>query len=76
MASKRKPATRKPSKPAIPTIHVKRSAEHWLDVFEQAVFVYLGTDGDKPREYAIGCAHELADRVIDAFEQRWPGVKL
>lgn len=73
---KRKPPPRKAAKPAIPSIHVKRSAELWLDAFEQAVFVYLGEDGTKPRQVAISEAHQLADAVVDAFEQRWPGVKL
>ena len=34
MFGKRKPAPRKAAKPAIPSIHVKRSAELWLDTFE------------------------------------------
>lgn len=76
MFGKRKPAARKAAKPAIPSIHVKRSAELWLETFEQAVFVYLGEDGGRNPDDAIGAAHRLADSVVDAFEQRWPGVKL
>lgn len=76
MFGKRKPAARKATKPAIPSIHVKRSAELWLDTFEQAVFVYLGEDGARPQDGAINHAHALADAVVDRFEQRWPGVKL
>jgi hypothetical protein len=76
MFGKRKPTPRKATKPAILSLHVKRSAELWLDTFEQAVFVYLGEEGDKPRDLAISNAHQLADAVVDAFEQRWPGVKL
>lgn len=76
MPNKRKPPPRKATKPAIPSIHVKRSAELWLETFEQAVFVYLGEDGDKPQDLAINNAHALADAVVDRFEQRWPGVKL
>lgn len=73
---KRKSPPRKATKPAIPSIHVKRSAELWLDTFEQAVFVYLGEDAQNLQERAIAQAHALADSVVDAFEQRWPGVKL
>lgn len=76
MFGKRKPTPRKAAKPAIPSIHVKRSAELWLDTFEQAVFVYLGEDADKSQGHAIDQAHALADAVVDRFEQRWPGVKL
>ena len=70
---------RKAAKPAIPSIHVKRSAELWLETFEQAVFAYLGDGMDGPFRDADNCirfAHGLADKVVDAFEQRWPGVKL
>lgn len=76
MFGKRKSAPRKAAKYAIPSIHVKRSAELWLDTFEQAVFVYLGEDGSKSGQGAIDEAHALADAVVDTFEQRWPGVKL
>ena len=76
MFGKRKPVPRKAAKPAIPSIHVKRSAELWLDTFEQAVFVYLGEDADKSQEHAIAEAHKLADSVLDSFERRWPGIKL
>lgn len=76
MFGKRKPAPRKAAKPAIPSIHVKRSAELWLNTFEQAVFVYLGEDAENGQEQALERAHRLADSVVDAFEQRWPGVKL
>lgn len=76
MFGKRKPTPRKAAKSAIPSIHVKRSAELWLETFEQAVFVYLGEDADKPQEHALERAHALADAVVDRFEQRWPGVKL
>lgn len=76
MFGKRKPAPARKSKPAIPSIHVKRSAELWLDTFEQAVFAYLGEDGEKPQGKALDEAHKLADAVVDAFESRWPGVKL
>ena len=76
---KRKPPSRKAAKPAIPSIHVKRSAELWLETFEQAVFAYLGPNDDgifASTDACIRMAHELADSVVDAFEQRWPGVKL
>lgn len=76
MFGKRKSAPARKSKAAIPSIHVKRSAELWLDTFEQAVFVYLGEDGTQPPSAALAKAHALADSVVDAFEQRWPGVKL
>ncbi len=79
--AKRKPRQINPrpwrgTKPAIPSIHVKRSAELWLETFEQAVFVYLGEDAEHGQEQALEHAHRLADSVVDAFEQRWPGVKL
>lgn len=79
--AKRKPRKINPrpwrgTKPAIPSIHVKRSAELWLETFEQAVFVYLGEDGEGRQTDALDKAHLLADAVVDAFEQRWPGVKL
>jgi hypothetical protein len=76
MFDKRKPAPRNASKPTLPSIHVKRSAELWLDTFEQAVFAYLEAYGAKSQQMALSDAHALADAVVDAFEQRWPGVKL
>lgn len=76
MFGKRKPAPRKAAKPAIPSIHVKRSAELWLETFEQAVFVYLEEDALKRTDKAVEWAHDLADKVVDRFEARWPGVKL
>lgn len=80
--AKRKPSGRKINprpwrgKPPVISLHVKRSAELWLETFEQAVFVYLGEDATNTQEHALGRAHALADSVVDAFEQRWPGVKL
>jgi hypothetical protein len=61
---------------AIPPLHVKRSAELWLDVFSEVLPIYLGEDGETPPDRAVTNARLLADRAVDEFEQRWPGVKL
>jgi hypothetical protein len=80
--AKRKPSGRKINprpwrgKPPVISLHVKRSAELWLDTFEQAVFVYLEGDALKRTDKAVEWAHDLADKVVDRFEARWPGVKL
>jgi hypothetical protein len=61
---------------ALPSLHVKRSAELWLDVFSEVLPIYLGEDGETPLETALDKAHLCADGAVDRFERRWPGVKL
>ena len=72
----RKPVHRQRSKTAVPALHVKRSAELWLDVFADVLPIYLGEDGETPLEDALDKAHLCADGAVDRFEKRWPGVKL
>lgn len=69
------PKPKAPIKSPIPSLHVKRSSELWLETFSEAVFVYLD-DSNRTQPEAIEKAHELANRVVDEFEKRWPGVKL
>lgn len=57
----------------IPSLHVKRSAELWLDIFCEHL---VRIAEEKPFATAIEDAHLIADAAVDRFEKRWPGVKL
>ena len=54
--------------PRIPT-QVQRSAELWLDLF-----MAFSHEAETPGH--LDTARILADRALEIFESRWPGVKL
>lgn len=73
----RKPPPRSPVKRAdLTQIHVKRAAEFWCDVFQEALLLYAGDEGQVPAETAAERARALADAALDQFESRWEGVRL
>lgn len=62
----------------LPNLHVKRSAELWLDRFENAMDGLLALENYTSGQWEklIVDAREIADRALDEYEKRWPGVKL
>lgn len=61
--------------PRIPT-QMQRSAELWLDFFQNAVSCMLADESAKPPDALVNAAHNIADLSLECFEKRWPGVKL
>lgn len=57
-------------------IHTKRAADFWVDVFQDALLLYAGDEGQVPPEDAARRARALADAALDEFESRWAGVRL
>lgn len=71
--------------PSVPSIHVKRSAELWLEVFQSSLSSCLENELEHKSASAspasvvdvtVSTARLIADAALDEFEKRWPGVKL
>lgn len=74
-----------PAPASLPSIHVKRSAELWLEIFQDALGRFLESELEAPNmglsrqqasDNAIIRAIYVSDKALDTFEERWPGVKL
>lgn len=77
MAKPNKPYPRRPKTPVPPTMHVRLSAEMWLDVYLDH-FSSLALDNDNKMDprLASELAHAHADIALEAYERRWPNIKL
>lgn len=62
---------------------IRRAAELWLDIFEATITesVKSATEENYYLDSAkaiviVNAAHGLADRALDCYQERWPGVRL
>ena len=78
---------RKPSGPAkgtssnayrlVPRIprQIESASSVWLDFFQQAMDLALIDSGNATADvYAVGRARLIADKALETFQERWPGV--
>lgn len=54
-------------------LRVKRSAKLWTDFFVNAIDVILDEE-ERNDEKVVARAAAIADRALEAFEQRWAGI--
>ena len=72
--NKRRPPNR-PTSPIPPTMHVRLSADIWLDIFLEHYTMML-EDDDCTIDHAKEVASLRADGALEAYETRWPTIKM
>ena len=65
----------RPLSPPKPSFQMRQAATIWFDLFQESLDLVISDDmGEEQIRRRVELAVELADKGLDSYEKRWPGV--